>query len=262
MKRTILTLATLSLFLNQIIFAQIDVAGIWQWRMNGKNLKVSDIDPNSSNKNYNVFMVYENTGKMYMAYALATNELNESSLPGLVNKQQAFEGTYTIDGNNVNGDLSGNPANFVYQPTSNTMVNANPQAKVELIKVKGMGKPANNNTSDNTGNGDGVVYMGGGGNNVNAAGTFFGEEYYGGQKRQIMIAPDGSKYYLGPNGRKVYVEKNGQVKIKSDAVKKAEAEKAKAQRAQSQPAPKKATSNNSSKSYSAPRSSGGGRRGR
>lgn len=72
--------------------------------------------------------------------------------------------------------------------------------------------------------GTGDVNSAGISNNGSSNSEGWYEEYYGGEKRIIMTAPDGSRYYLGPNGGRVYVYKNGVHTKKTDSEKRSREE--------------------------------------
>ena len=253
MKKIYFTLLLLSATLIKLNAQDnVDISGVWQWKKDGKNMKVSDFGYQQY-KNHQAFQVFTSDGKMFLAFALSQNEINEAKMASLISKQEAMEGTYTMDENTVKGDIGGNPFTFIYVPETKKMKTGNDQVNIELVRIKKYGSAVNaNNTiaNDNDHNVNNAVIPAGG---VGSAGDgYYGDEYYGGAKRKIMVAPDGSRYYLGPSGRKVYVYKNGQVKIKSDAEKKASAPV------------KKSTStsvkSSGSGSYYAPRSRGGRRK--
>ena len=274
MKKSCLTAAIiLSITLCSLAQDIPNLPGIWQWTRNATNVKSGDLG-NAQNKNHFVYQIFTTDNKMFIAYALSANELTESNLPNLIANQAAFEGTYTTTGYNINGDVQGNPVPFIYVPETKK-IKSTTQGNIELKRVKNFDAQSTTNVNDGNYNGlNGAVAGGAAFGSGGSGPQYLGEEYYGGMKRKIYIAPDGSKYYEGPSGRKVYVEKNGVTIQKTDAIKKAEKEeiarkkkeeKEKLKKSQSQNNTVKKTKvnsgSNTTKSYSAPRS-GGGRRGR
>lgn len=214
-------------------FSQIEseITGVWQWKKDGASMKGNEFG-DERYKLFNVYTVLSGDYSMYLVFAKTSAEISEKTMNSLVSKQLAAKGTYTINEDNIDGRIDGNPISLVYDTELKKMTTANTEVNIELVKVKPYGKPivvqevadqSADSLSDNVDENSeyaGVYYTGDSSND-----KFYGEDYYGGEKRKIMVAPDGSRYYLGPSGRRVYVYKNGQVKIKNDAQKKADKQK-------------------------------------
>jgi hypothetical protein len=210
------------------IYAQIEneIIGVWQWKKDGASMKGNEFG-DERYKSFNVYTALSSDYSMYLIFSKTSAEISENTMSTLISKQLAAKGTYKIDENNIEGQIDGSPFSLIYEPESKKMTTANPEVNIELIKVKPYGKPflVQQATTDSVGevvdeeNSEyaGVYYTG-----DSSKDKFYGEDYYGGEKRKIMVAPDGSRYYLGPSGRRVYVFKNGVTKIKNDAEKKAD----------------------------------------
>lgn len=188
-----------------------EVTGVWQWKKDGVLMKSADLGLENVNDN-EVFTVLSKDNSMYLVFAKSVDEIDESKLSSLLSNQLAEKGSYKLDGYQIDGDIEGSPFLFTYSDDTKKLKKLDETENIELTKVKNFNKITNLPNLPNT---NSVVYPTGG-SYYNNSHQFYGEEYYGGIKRRIMIAPDGSKYYLGPTGRKVYIEKNGVVKIKSD----------------------------------------------
>jgi hypothetical protein len=240
MKKIYSFLALLFLISNSF-YSQIEseVTGVWQWKKDGLNMKGSDFGTEQY-KSFNVYTALSSDYSMYLVFAKTSAEISEKTMNTLMSKQFAAKGTYSIHENNIEGLIDGSPFSFIYDTEFKKMTTANTEVNIELIKVKAYGKPivvqevsnqsadslADNVVEDENSEYAGVYYTG-----DSSKDKFYGEDYYGGEKRNIMVAPDGSRYYLGPSGRRVYVYKNGQVKIKNDAQKKADKQKSANQKA-------------------------------
>jgi len=219
------------------VCAQIEseITGVWQWKKDGVNMKGSDFGTEQY-KLFNAYTALSSDYSMYMVFAKTSAEVSEKTMNTLISKQLAAKGTYSIHENNIEGLIDGSPFSFIYDPELKTMTTANTEVNIELVRVKAYGKPfivketavdsIGEEVGDDNSEYAGVYYTGDSSND-----KYYGEDYYGGEKRKIMVAPDGSRYYLGPSGRRVYVYKNGQVKIKNDAQKKADKQKSANQKA-------------------------------
>ena len=143
------------------VFGQKNAAkilGIWQAKLNGKFLTGKDLGTTlAPYSNHNVFYIF---GKESCYISLAPNKtsLTKASLPGLIKKQVAGEGTYAyydslplIPENIrtkfenqgpfkpntafVEGNVQNEASSFYFEPATKKLYGLNKEVKLELIYV-------------------------------------------------------------------------------------------------------------------------------
>lgn len=157
MKKNILF--TIFILFSTLSFCQSStkILGVWQAKLNGKNLLAKDIGMTGAKGAYFVFTVYT-AASMYIVFSPNKAQINKVNVKNLLNRKEALKGTYAVydslsqmpedlmvkfeDSNTftvntfyTEGIVDGSPYSFYYNPETNRLQGLSKEILFELVRV-------------------------------------------------------------------------------------------------------------------------------
>jgi hypothetical protein len=157
MKKNILF--TIFILFSTLSFCQSStkILGVWQAKLNGKNLLAKDVGMTGAKGAFFGFYVYTSTN-MYIVWAPNKTQITKINLKNLINRYEAYKGTYAVydslgqmpedlmvkfeDSNPytentfyTEGIVEGQPSSFYYNPETKRLQGLSKEILFELVRV-------------------------------------------------------------------------------------------------------------------------------
>ncbi|MBU3713641.1 MAG: hypothetical protein FGM46_01690 [Ferruginibacter sp.] len=110
--------------------------GIYQTKLNGKDVKAKDLDPSVQYPNNLSFAVLTEEGEIFFLFAKSINDINSSTVPDMIANGLGYEGTYEFDGVFVNMTTDEGAISYGYKASTKTLYNTDPNVKVTMVYKK------------------------------------------------------------------------------------------------------------------------------
>ena len=110
--------------------------GIYQTKLNGKDVKAKDLDPSVQYPNNLSFAVLTEEGEIFFVFAKSINDINSSTVPDLIASGLGYEGSYEYDGVFVNITTDEGVLSYGYRANTKTLYNTDPNVKVTMVYKK------------------------------------------------------------------------------------------------------------------------------
>jgi hypothetical protein len=157
MKKNILF--TIFILFSTLSFCQSStkILGIWQAKLNGKNMLGKDFGLKGAKGAYSVFAVYSSTN-FYLIFTLNKTQITKVNIKNILNRQEGAKGTYAVydslsqmpedlmvkfkDSNPYTDNtfyteaiVDGSPFSFYYNPETKRLQGLNKEILFELVRV-------------------------------------------------------------------------------------------------------------------------------
>jgi|688.fasta_scaffold957394_1 hypothetical protein len=157
MKKNILF--TIFILFSTLSFCQSNtkILGVWQAKLNGKNLLAKDVGMTGAKGAYFMFLVYSSSN-LYVIFSPNKTQITKINLKNLINRKEASKGTYAVydslgqmpedlmmkfeDSNTftdntyyTEGIVDGSPFSFYYNPETKRLQGLNKEILFELVRV-------------------------------------------------------------------------------------------------------------------------------